>query len=277
MDAVASAVVPSVFSVVDGVVPDGSLTVDQLGSRIVALSGRLAAATCRWLLLVAEFDARSGFSKLGMASTALWLQYACGIAHRTACEQVRIGRSLRAWPRLAEEMAAGRLSYSQARAISRVATGTGEDDPATPRLVECLIETARHGTVAQLEVMVRGLRTVHDNNTLPKQREAREQVSQSWTPDSPWTLSARPDPERGAQVKAALAAIGQAEDLSATDALVRLAEIGLAAVSDGNKPRTLRGEEQAAIVVHLNAADIRQGDQDSAADAVDEGRQVAFT
>jgi hypothetical protein len=223
---------PSVFA--DGSVPDDSLTVDQLGSRIVALSGRLAAATSRWLLLVAEFDARSGYSKLGMASTALWLQYSCGIAHRTA--------------------------YSQARAISRVATGTGEDDPATPRLVECLIETARYGTVAQLEVMVRGLRTVHDNNTMPKQREARERVSQSWTPDSQWALSARLDPERGAQVKATLAAIGQAEDLSATDALVRLAEIGLAALADGNTPRAVRGEEQAAIVVHLNAADVPQPD-----------------
>jgi len=26
----------------------------------VALSGRLASATCRWLLLVGEFDARDG-------------------------------------------------------------------------------------------------------------------------------------------------------------------------------------------------------------------------
>jgi len=50
----------SLFSVVDGGVPDDSLTLEQLGSRIVALSGRLASATCRWLLLVGEFDARDG-------------------------------------------------------------------------------------------------------------------------------------------------------------------------------------------------------------------------
>lgn len=65
----------SVFSVVDGDLPDDALTVEQLGSRIVALSGRLAAAMCRWLLLVAEFDARDGGEyKLGFASTAQWLQ-----------------------------------------------------------------------------------------------------------------------------------------------------------------------------------------------------------
>jgi len=37
--------------------PDDALSVDELGSRIVGLAGRLAAAACRWLLLVAVFDA----------------------------------------------------------------------------------------------------------------------------------------------------------------------------------------------------------------------------
>jgi hypothetical protein len=49
---------------------DAWLSTDELGSRIVALSGRLAAATCRFLLLVAEFDAREGCCRFGMASTA---------------------------------------------------------------------------------------------------------------------------------------------------------------------------------------------------------------
>ena len=93
---------------------------DELGKRIVEMSGRLAAATCRWLLLVAEFDAREGYVSLGLASTAQWLTHACGIAHRTAVEHVRVARSLRQYPRLAEEMGAGRLSFSQVRAISRI-------------------------------------------------------------------------------------------------------------------------------------------------------------
>jgi hypothetical protein len=36
----------------------GALSLDELGERIVDLPGRLAAATSRWLLLVAELDAR---------------------------------------------------------------------------------------------------------------------------------------------------------------------------------------------------------------------------
>src|SRR5450432_4055056 len=130
------------------------LSVDQLGERIVDMSGRLAAATSRWLLLVAWFDAREGYLSFGLASSAQWLTHACGIAHRTAVEQVRVGRSLRHYPRLADEMGAGRLSYSQVRAISRIA------GPAEQTLVGDLIEVARHATVAQLDVVVRGLRTV---------------------------------------------------------------------------------------------------------------------
>lgn len=48
---------PSVLSVVGSARPDDAFSVDELGSQIVALAGRLAAATCRWLLLVAQFDA----------------------------------------------------------------------------------------------------------------------------------------------------------------------------------------------------------------------------
>src|SRR5271154_3642621 len=138
--------------------PLHELSVDELGARIVDGSGRLAAATCRWLLLVAQFEARQGYLAFGLASTAQWLTHACGIAHRTAVEHVRVARSLRQHPRLAVEMGAGRLSYSQARVISRIA-GPNEDG-----LVDDLIEAARHATAAQLEVVVRGLRTIEHND-----------------------------------------------------------------------------------------------------------------
>jgi hypothetical protein len=120
------------------------LSVDELGKRIVDISGRIAAAESRWLGLVAQFDAREGYLSLGLASTAQWLTHACGIAHRTAVEHVRVARSLRQYPRLADEMGAGRLSFSQVRAISRI-SGPGEDG-----LVEDLIQAARYATVAQL-------------------------------------------------------------------------------------------------------------------------------
>ena len=226
-----------------------TLSLDELGKHIVDLAGRLAAATSRWLVLVAEFDARQGHLQFGLASSAQWLAHACGIAHRTAVEHIRVGRSLTQYPRLAAEMAAGRLSYSQARAISRVPQ---LDEPGEPALVDDLIEAARYGTAAQLEVLVRGLRTVDDNEN-PTQ--PAEYVTRSWTAESRWRMGARLDPERGAVVDAAVEAITRAEGISPADALVRLAEIALAALADGqNPPRGLRGDERAAVVVHLDAA-----------------------
>jgi Domain of unknown function (DUF222) len=221
------------------------LSVDELGKRIIDVSGRLTAGTCRWLLLVAEFDAREGYLSFGLASTAQWLSHACGIAHRTAVEHVRVARSLRLFPRLADQMGAGRLSFSQVRAISRIA-GPGEEG-----LVDDLIQAAQHATVEQLEVVVRGLRTIDHNE---KATDPGEYVKQSWTADSRWQLSARLDPERGAVVEAAIEAIMLRDGCTAAEAFARLAEIGLASLADtGNPPRELRGDERAAVVIHLQA------------------------
>jgi hypothetical protein len=61
-------------------------------------------------------------------------------------------------------------------------------------------------------------------------------------------------PERGALVDAAITKLAAAEDIAKADALVRLAEIGLASLADGVKPpRELRGDERAAVVIHLDA------------------------
>lgn len=227
----------------------GNTDIDHLGARIVQLAGRLAAATCQWLLLIADFDARDGAPRFGLPTTAHWLAHTCGLAQRTAVERVRVARALRAHPALATQMSAGRLSYSHVRAISRV--GASEDEHA---LVSDLIEIAQHGTAAHVEAMVRGLRTV-DHNESGGAADAGEQVSRGWGEDSRWRLSARLDPERGAVVDAAIERIAAAEGITLSDALVRLAEFGLEALADGEKPaKVRRGQERAAVVIHLDAA-----------------------
>ncbi|MGH8891023.1 MAG: HNH endonuclease [Acidothermaceae bacterium] len=228
-----------------------NLALDELAAEIVSAAGRLSAATCAWLLLVAKFDAASGHVRAGFASTAHWLSFACGLAHRTAVEQVRVARALAAHEALSREMGAGRLSYSHVRAISRVA------GPTEHQLVDELIEVAQYGTVAHLETIVRGFRTVDDiegNST----RDVREYVKHSWNDSSLWQLSARLDPERGEVISSAIKSLAEREELSPADALVRLAEIGLAALADADKPpRALRGHERAAVVVHLDAANLQ--------------------
>ena len=236
---------PSVLRVVDSARPTEALSVDELGSQIVALG----AATCRWLLLVARFDACEGCAAFGLASTARWLGHYCGLAHRTAVEHVRVAWALAGFPELAAAMGAGRLSYSQVRAISRLAHD-GEH-----RLVEDLIEAAGHGTAGHLETLVRGLRTVEDTNSDEQQRQ--EYVSHSWSSEAQWRIHARLDPEHGAIVQSAVETIARAEGISQAAALVRMAEIALATVADTEKPiRGLRGDERAAVVIHLTAADL---------------------
>ncbi|HEX4431618.1 MAG TPA: HNH endonuclease, partial [Frankiaceae bacterium] len=66
-----------------------------------------------------------------------------------AGERVRVARALRDLPATFEAFAAGRLSFTQVRAISRVATVADEAN---------FIEMARHATGGQLERLVGGLR-----------------------------------------------------------------------------------------------------------------------
>src|SRR4051812_32135622 len=110
-----------VLELVPDEMADAELSIDELGARIVGMAGRLAAAMCRWLLLVAEFDARNGPAKFCVGSTGRWLSHYCGISARTARDHVRVARVLAAHAVLAEAFGAGRISYSHVRAIARVA------------------------------------------------------------------------------------------------------------------------------------------------------------
>jgi hypothetical protein len=227
-------------------------SLDDLESRIVGLAGRLSAATCRWLLLVAEFDAREGYARWCLPSTARWLSHTCGLSARTGIEHVRVARALAAFPALADAMASGRLSYSQVRAISR-AVRPGEE--AT--LID-LIDAAKHSSIGQLETVVRGLRTVDDLADADTGAVAEDYLTHGWTSNSQWRMSTRIDPERGEVVRSALETVARAEGISQSQALVRMAEIVLASYRDGAEPpRSLRGDERAAAVIHIDATVVR--------------------
>lgn len=228
---------------------DDQLSTDDLGSRIVGLAGRLAAATCGWLLLVAEFDRRDGCARWGLATTAAWLMHTCALSRRTAFEHVRVARALAAHPSLVADMASGRLSYSQVRAITRA---VGPDDAAT---VADLVQASQHCSIGQLETVVRGLRACERNDEVDSAED--DYLKTGWTPESRWRMHARLSPEDGALVESVISTVARADGLTRAEALVRIAEIALAAVNDStNPPRPLRGDEHAAIVVHIDAADI---------------------
>ncbi|MGY5885386.1 DUF222 domain-containing protein [Modestobacter lacusdianchii] len=171
----------------------GERSVAELAREIRSGAVRLAAATAAWLRLVAEFDAREGWGEVGVRSCAHWLAWQCGMGPGAAREHVRVARALGSLPVTAEAFAAGRLSYSKVRAISRVA------DPATE--VE-LVELARHATASQVERVVRAWRR---SDAVDEGRVSEKRSFQwHWDADGMLVLQVRMDGESGAALLAAV-------------------------------------------------------------------------
>jgi hypothetical protein len=130
--------------------PD-SVPLERLESQLCELAGHLAAATCRSLVLLGDFDARKGWADWEMTSCAQGLSWKCQLSSGTAREHVRVARALRDLPVLRAEFAAARLSYAKVRALTRIAT------PATEA---GLAEIAGPMTANQLERFARAHRQV---------------------------------------------------------------------------------------------------------------------
>src|SRR4051812_36086801 len=113
------------------------MPLERLEAEITELAGHLTAAEGRWLLLIGEYDRRAGYEEWGCRTCAFWLSWQCGLDLRAAQERVRVARALEELPLVTAEFAAGKLSYSKVRAITRVATPANE---------EALVELAESAT-----------------------------------------------------------------------------------------------------------------------------------
>lgn len=122
------------------------LATPALEDELVGLAGHLAAAHCRWLLLLAEFDTRDGWGGPGLRSCAHWLCWRVGMNLRTAQDQLRVAHALARLPAITTAFAAGRISYSKVRALTRIATPGTERD---------LLDLALAGTASHVERIVR--------------------------------------------------------------------------------------------------------------------------
>jgi hypothetical protein len=237
----------------------GQRPISELEREIRELAGNIAAATCRWLLLVAEFDARGGWAVDGVKSCAHWLSWACSIGMGAAREHVRVAGRLRELPLLREAFSRGELSYCKARALTRI---------ATPETEAQLLQLGYHATGAQLEKVVRGYRRVQ-RATTEQARDAHEQRYLRWSFDDDGCLriEGRLPPDEGALLLSALESLGEPpanpsrpEDVSAetparatapqqrADALVSLARCGLAAGED-----VVADGDPVELVVHVDA------------------------
>jgi hypothetical protein len=172
-------------------------SIDELATEICTVAGHLNAANHRWLLLIAEFDRRTGWSDGATQSCAHWLNWKCGLAMGVAREKVRVAHALGKLPKISAAMARGNLSYSKVREITRVA------EPATE---DYLLMIAEHGTAQHVEKLVRAYRRCQEAEELS--REARQQQNRAvrfrYEDDGSLVLNCRLPAEAGARVMKAL-------------------------------------------------------------------------
>ena len=175
-----------------------SLSDAELAEQITTWSGRVAAGEARLLTLIGEFDHREAWGGPGLLSCAHWLSWRTGLSPGSAHERVRVARALRDLPLAAAAMATGRMSFSQARAVTRV---------ATPDDQERWVHLCRFTTAGQLERLVRGVRRVRriqEDEADPERAVWRRRVSASYDADGDLVVSVRLPATEGAVLLAAL-------------------------------------------------------------------------
>ncbi|MDN5686727.1 MAG: HNH endonuclease [Brachybacterium sp.] len=166
---------------------------ESLGQSIQQQAAAIAAATCEFLLMISDFEARDGVGWfVGLKSTAHWLAWACSMSPGAAREHVRVARALRSMPQTVAEFRAGCLSYSKVREITRVADRVDE---------AVLVDFARSMTASQLALTISSFRAV-DGSRLGQDavRQARWQVRDDGMVEIRAVLPA----EMGAEVVTAL-------------------------------------------------------------------------
>jgi hypothetical protein len=80
---------------------------ESLGERIAELSAHIQAATYQLLVMIREFDERSGWNWGACRSCAHWLNWRTGIDLGAAREKVRVARALAGLPRISAAMRKG--------------------------------------------------------------------------------------------------------------------------------------------------------------------------
>jgi hypothetical protein len=244
--------------------PLEALPLERLEAEITELAGHLAAAECRWLLLVAEFDRRGGHEQWGCQTCAHWLSWHCGLAPRAARERVRVARALEDLPLITAEFAAGKLSYSKVRAITRVATPENEAE---------IVTLAEHSTATHVERAVRAYRSVlaaDDENDAANARHGARFLRFEWADDGSLERHFRIPPDMAAVFEKAVALArghvppdpdgpaGPACEPAATnsDALILIAEAFLA-----HAAAEAGGGDRFQVVVNVDA-DVLTDDAD---------------
>lgn len=129
--------------------PSNLNSIDDLDRNITDLCSQINAATHELLVLIREFDERAGWVQWGLSNCAEWLAWRCDLSMTTALEKVRVAHALKSLPAICYAFAAGELSYTKVRALTRVANRGNEGE---------LLDFALRTTAANVAERCRELR-----------------------------------------------------------------------------------------------------------------------
>ena len=170
-----------------------------------------------------------------MRSCAHWATWRLGWSLTTAMEKVRVARALRLLPAIRGAFDGGRLSFSQVRAVTRIATPSNE---------QVFLDLARSASAGQLEAMVGGIRRAIKGaarDAAARRGEKPEpiapRVSTTYNPDGDFVLTLVCSPADGVVVQAALDAVRTDLDLANSSA----EESEESSAEESQQPRTPAG------------------------------------
>jgi hypothetical protein len=181
---------------------------DTIGQDIADLSLRIDVAKHELLTQLRAFDEHDGWANSGFLSLTAWLAWRIDISPVAAREYVRVARALGELRRVDAAFAAGKLSYSKVRAITRVATPETEQD---------FLDISSNATASQIERLSAAYRRTRTDPKEPP-LEQRRFLRRSDTASGMVRIEMQLPPEQAAMVWEALSAAldaGRSLDASA--------------------------------------------------------------
>ncbi len=208
---------------------------NELEVELVSLFAQHTALTQRLLVKIREFDESQEWANQGALSCAHWLNWRVGLGLGAARAQIRTAHALAALPKIDAAFAAGRISYTKVRAISRIATAETETK---------LLEVALDATGSQLEKIARGWHKI--DKAQEEVRGEKRRCEIYFDDEGMCVVSAKLRPEEGAVLMKAMdASRGKGRQLA--DALVEMATRSLNVSAESNT-------ERYQVIVHTEAA-----------------------
>jgi hypothetical protein len=235
--------------------------IEELEQSIVTRAERMSADMYAFLVDVREFDELGGFVDWGQQTCAEWLAWRCDLGLNAARERVRVAHALDVLPLISGAFAAGKLSYTKVRALTRVATPRNEAD---------LLAFALKTTAVRVEERVAQMRNASPESTADARRNLEGRALRVLRDVGRGTLTITVELpfEQGELVCRALdLAVQQRLDDGSTardtgwlarqaDALVDVARSYLA----GGSEAPSSGADRYQVVVHVDAAALAGGE-----------------